>query len=122
VLLFVLKVPNFDQKFHWEKVFIYFGSILGDFFDKIGRFFTKRLVTLTKTKNRMFLNVNLQKYFTAFASTVTEMLRHCNLLRVCAFSFQKSTFHHAAVTFSKKKPEKPTDFSLPKSKLNQVLI
>jgi hypothetical protein len=47
--LFVVKFPNFDQKFVWAKVLIYQGSILGDIMTKLGAFFTKRLVTLQST-------------------------------------------------------------------------
>jgi hypothetical protein len=46
-LLFVLKFPNYDQKFVWAKVLIYQCFILGAFGTKLGAFFTKRLVTLS---------------------------------------------------------------------------
>jgi hypothetical protein len=48
-LLFLLKWPNFDQKFLWARVFIYQGSIFGRYLEKLGVFFTKLLVTLEFT-------------------------------------------------------------------------
>jgi hypothetical protein len=39
--LFYLKFPNFDQICLWAKVLIYYGSIFGDIWTKLGAFFSQ---------------------------------------------------------------------------------
>jgi hypothetical protein len=75
-LLFVLKIPKFDQIFRLAKVHIYYGSILGDIWTKLGTFF-RQISGHTRSQRAVLSKVLTLQFVPTYFSLKTGLSKNC---------------------------------------------